>query len=49
VIGTEAAQPQEDEQHEVRGKEVVYHSVSLLFGNIGERLLDSQAGDLSAR
>jgi hypothetical protein len=31
------------------GKEVVYHSVSLLLGEIGDRLPDSQARDLSAR
>src|SRR5262249_4809656 len=45
----DAAQPQEDYQKKVMEKDVVYHSVSLLFWENDDRLPDSQAGDLSAR
>jgi hypothetical protein len=45
----EEAQPQEAYQQEAIEKEVVYHGVSLLFGDNEERLPDAQAGDLSAR
>ena len=45
----EATQPQEDDQQEVMDKEVVYHNVSLLLGEIDDRLPGSQAGALSAR
>jgi hypothetical protein len=45
----EATQPQEDYQQEVTDGEIVYHNVSLLLGEIDDRLHGSQAGDLSAR
>jgi Endonuclease/Exonuclease/phosphatase family len=45
----EATQPQEGYQQEVMDREVVYHNVSFLLGEIDDRPLGSQAGDLSAR
>src|SRR5262245_14872340 len=45
----EDAQPQEAYQQEAIEKEMVYHGISLLFGEPDDRLPDSEAGDLSAR